>query len=160
MKNTVLALIMLFLTACASGPKFDTRAVNHTLTVKNAYGSAKSLGQTVLWGGQILAGKNLHSQTRLEILAYPIDKDGFLNQSGEPLGRFYAYQSGYLETAEYSKGRWVSLSGRLQARQSGYVGKATYHFPVVQISQLFLWPESSQQSPSTQFHFGIGISIH
>jgi outer membrane lipoprotein len=149
------------LSACATSPGFRLEQIDYNLTPKNVLQvDEQARGHQVLWGGTILSSKNFTDHTRLEVLAYPLDKEGRISTDAEPLGRFYALHSGYLETAEYSKNRWLSLTGTYIGLENGKVGSADYTFPVVNVKQTYLWTEDSMSSGSSNVHFGIGVLFH
>ena len=159
-KLIVLLLIAAFLSACATAPKFDTNQIDLNITPQQAVVEISTLqGTTVLWGGVIIASTNLKETTQFEILAYPLNSKQRPDTSKTPLGRFLAVQSGYLETSDYTQGRLISVSGTLQQNRSGRIGETEYTYPVINISQLHLWPKRGE-SPETRFHFGIGVMIH
>ncbi len=154
-------LLLLMLSACATSPGFRLEQIDYKLTPKNALqANEQARGHQVLWAGTILSSKNFTDHSRLEVLAYPVDKEGRIDSDAEPLGRFYALHSGYLETAEYGKNRWVSLTGTYMGLEGGKVGSADYTFPVVNIDQIHLWTQDSLDSGSPKVHFGIGVLFH
>jgi outer membrane lipoprotein len=153
-------LIAAFLTACATTPAFDTKGVDFSITPQRAVAENASLqGAPLLWGGIIIASANLRQETQFEILAYPLDDNQRPDTSQQPLGRFLAQQAGYLETADYSEGRLMTVSGTLQGTRVGRIGESEYTYPVVQVKQQFLWGKTSEE-PATSVHFGIGIMFH
>jgi len=153
-------LIILLLAACASLPEFDTTKVNRQLTPETAKQTpAGAKGQTVLWAGTILSSKNLKTSTRLEVLAYPVDSDGWPDLKAKPSGRFLVNHAGYLETADYAKGRLLSVVGPITGIQKGKLGETEYTYPVIQAEQKYLWPKSSQKR-GTRVHFGVGVIFH
>jgi len=160
MRKFGVILITLLLSACATSPTFKLDNIDYNLTAKNATHTGSNTGQTVLWGGTILSSQNLKDKTRLEVLAYPVDKQGRLDTDAQPLGRFYGLYNGYLETAEYRKNRWISLTGTFAGMETGKVGDADYRFPLVEITQLHLWTQDSLQSNSPNIQFGIGVLFH
>ena len=152
--------IALLLAGCAQLPTFDTRDVDRSLLPTQVSASIKThRGQLVMWGGSILSGKNLQNTTRLEVLAYPLDSDGWPERDQKPLGRFILEQQGYLETADYAKGRVITVVGRVIGLEHGKVDESAYDFPLIQVRQLHLWQQSDRKS-GTRFHFGIGVMIH
>lgn len=153
----VLILSLLLLAGCASQPPLDVAGTEPALTPQAAV-AARAEGQRVLWGGVIVNSTNLADATRLEVLAYPLGDDQRPVRTRAPLGRFIAFRSGYLETADYAPGRKVTLSGELQGVTEGKIGEATYTYPVVEIDQLQLWPQA-QPRTEPRVQFGIGISI-
>jgi len=161
MRQRLLVVIAcLTLSACASSP-FNQEGINRSITPALANATPEYRGQTALWGGLIIQSRNMQNTSEIEVLSYPLSDSGEPSRSAEPQGRFLIQHDGYLETAQYAAGRWVSVTGKVLAPIPGKVGTADYTFAVIQSTQLHLWPESSQASDSkTQFHFGIGIGIH
>lgn len=156
----VLTLIGLWLTGCASTPLFDASNVDTGLTPKSATADvAASRGKAVIWGGIVIAASNLKSQTEFEILAYPLDSKFRPRTDDRPLGRFIARQDGYLETADYTQGRLLTVSGVFEDTNLGRIGDSEYTYPVVRIDRLHLWPKQSDES-GTRFHFGVGVMFH
>ena len=160
-RNLLLPLIGMMLSACASTSPFDLKGVNRNLSPALAKSGADYQGKTALWGGLIIQSNNLKERSEIEVLSYPLNDLGEPIRSAEAQGRFFIQQSGYLETAQYAPGRWVSALGTVKAPVQGKVGTADYTFPVIESRQLHLWSEASQSEQSnTQFMFGIGIGVH
>jgi outer membrane lipoprotein len=152
------ALFLLLLTACAGQPQ--QAVVASPSPAAAAADFAHHRGRTVEWGGLVIAAENRRDSTWLEILAYPLDGDHQPRREGRPLGRFQAIHPGYLETADYAPGRWVTVVGTIRELRVGKVGAAPYRFPLVEIGRINLWrvaPADSSSEP--QFHFGIGVGI-
>ena len=160
MKRITILLILSWLgllSGCATTPRFDTAGVNDQLTPLQASQSAKqAIGQTVIWGGLILSIRNLPDYTQLEVLAYPLDSDSRPQTSGEPGGRFLVKRQGYLESAEYAPGRYVSVKGRITGMQKGKISETEYLYPQVDAEQIFLWSKNFEAEKPT-IHFGIGV---
>ncbi len=112
-----------------------------------------------MWGGTILSGKNLTNTTRLEVLAYPLDGDGWPEREQKPLGRFFISEKGYLETANYAKGRIITVIGTISGVEQGKVGESAYTYPIIQSQQQHLWDRIDRKS-GTGVHFGIGVIFH
>lgn len=153
-------LVILLLSGCAQLPKFDTSDVDKNLLPTQVGADIKAhRGKNVMWGGAILSGKNLKGSTRLEVLAYPLDSDGWPQRDQKPLGRFILSQQGYLETADYAKGRIITVVGTVSGVEKGKVGDSAYTFPVIQVRQLHLWDRSDRKT-GTRFQFGVGVIFH
>lgn len=160
-RSLVPALAAALLAGCASGPlPVEGAARDLTPSAVTADPEAAA-GRTVLWGGIIVAAKNLPERTRLEILGYPIDRRSQRPLTDEaPTGRFLAYEDGYLETAEFAQGRRITVRGAITGTESGRVGEADYTYPSVDIESLELWPaDTARQREDSRFHFGIGIIL-
>ena len=153
----VLALAAL-LSACAS-PRFDTAGVDMQLTPRAAAADSAQ-GTEVVWGGLIVASRNLSDATELEVLGYPLDREQRPQIDKPAQGRFLAIQSGYLEPADYANGRAITVKGRVEATRRGKIGEAGYTYPVVEAAQIELWPQEPVRAwGGSRVNFGIGIGI-
>jgi len=97
-------------------------------------------GKMVIWGGEIVTAENLKAGTLLEIVQKP------LNSGERPLnvdrsdGRFLALYDGYLDVAIYSKGREVTVAGRIKETQKRLLGEIDYSYPVISAQEIYIWP--------------------
>lgn len=149
--------LVLLLVGCAAGPRFDTKGVDQAVTPRQAAAEMPRVqGSRVLWGGVVVNSTNLAESTRIEVLAYPLDSSQEPNLDANPLGRFLVLKQGYLETADYSQGRRVTVIGTLSRVRQGKVGQANYQYPVVSADRIYLWPRAGR-APRTQFHIGVGV---
>lgn len=160
MINKFLFLVLIgLLSSCASTPDFDTTLVDKTLTPKSIIAEPEqNPGKMILWGGTILDTQNLKDTTRLEVLAYPLDKSQRPLLESIPLGRFIIMYNGYLEPATYAQGRLLTVLGKVNGSQSGKVGESTYTYVVIDSEKLHLWSLDSG-SDRTSFHFGVGVGV-
>jgi outer membrane lipoprotein len=159
MRHFPLTVLLFLLTACASGPDFNTMGVDPLLTPRGVTAKPQpATGKSVQWGGTIVSTANLQNSTQIEVLAYPLDSSGRPNTDRAAQGRFILERSGYLEPASYAAGRQVTVVGTVSGTRTGRVGEADYVYPVVAAKQLHLWPteRSSGGSNSTFFGFGVG----
>ncbi|MEX0607100.1 MAG: Slp family lipoprotein [Halofilum sp. (in: g-proteobacteria)] len=152
------AVLLLLAAGCASGP-LKTEGVARDLDPGEG-ASPEHVGATVLWGGVVVNSENLADRTRLEIVGYPLDEHSQRPLTeAEPQGRFLAYRDGYLETAEYGRGRRVTVRGEVTGSEEGRIGEARYTYPAVAVEQLELWQEPRERSSRPRFHFGIGVIL-
>jgi outer membrane lipoprotein len=154
----VCTLAILLLAGCSTTPKVATNADRSTTPAQVASAADRSYDKPLQWGGVIIESKNLADTTELQILAYPLEKDGRPDVSKSPSGRFIAQHPGYLETVDYRKGRQVTVTGTLADTREGKVGSAAYSFPVLKANQLVLWPREggTAEKPRVNFGFGVG----
>ncbi|MFH7325795.1 Slp family lipoprotein [Desulfurivibrio sp. C05AmB] len=151
-------LVLALLAGCATGPRYDTRGV--ALDLPPAIVSANPepyRGTPVLWGGPIIATRNLADYSEIEVLSYPLDSAQRPRTDRPHQGRFLLRQPGYLEELDYAPGRLVTVRGRLGSAAAGQVGEAPYTYPVVEVSDLHLWPLTRRDPAQPRFHFGIGV---
>jgi len=149
-------MFLLLLSACSTTVQRPVMG-ERDVTPRMALQDPDSLQSKVLeWGGAIVESRNLPDTTELQILAYPLTKNGRPDLDESPTGRFIAVAKGYLEPADYQTGRQVTLSGTLDGIRKGKVGEADYLFPVLRLNELMLWPQPSGSTPRTGVHFGFG----
>jgi len=156
----LLWLAPLLLSACASGPAFDTSRVDLSVTPRSAVaGLPATTGRSVLWGGVILGTTNLENRTRVAVLAYPLDTDQMPVRDRDPLGRFILERQGFLDPAAYAEGRVLTVVGKLLRTQTGKVGDSGYMYPVIEAGELYLWPRGSEYGSRSNVRFGIGVGV-
>lgn len=150
---------LVFLTACAQLPEFDNKGVNTQLTPEKATQSPeKSIAQTIIWGGMILSIKNLKDSTQIEVLSYPLNDNQQPRPDDAPQGRFIVITPGYLESADYAPGRFISVRGSIQGIQNNRLGESSYSYPKVKSDKLYLWSKNFQ-AEQPRIHFGFGVII-
>jgi outer membrane lipoprotein len=160
MRYKIAAVVLLaVLSACVSGPVFDTATVDRSLTPSqvSAEPSAAS-GRTVLWGGVIIATINGKDSTRLEVLTYPLDSNEKPQRDRPATGRVMFEVKGYLEPATYAADRMITLVGKVRGTETGKVGESDYVYPLVSSEQLYLWPIEDEHDTGG-VHFGIGVGF-
>ena len=158
-KAAFIAVMSLLLAACASGPKFDAQGVDKTLTPQRAVTEIETQREArVIWGGIILSSGNLKESTQIEVLGYPLDNSFRPDINATPTGRFFVVKQAYLETADFVTGRLISVSGVLRRTHTGQIGEAAYTYPVMEPTDIYLWPRDGRE-PQSNVHFGFGVSI-
>ncbi len=153
------AMMLIFgLAACAGGPRYDTSHIDTGLSAaKVAAAPAMHSGTPVVWGGVIVATRNLPDYTEMEILSYPLGSAQRPDTRRGEQGRFLVRTPRYLEGVDYAPGRSVTVSGKVARAVAGKVGEAPYTFPVIQTDDIYLWPREGNAPGSPQFQFGIGV---
>ena len=163
MKSLLAAIPLLFtvlLTGCATPGPYADAGYNPSVTPDMGIDTLKKhLGEQVLWGGVVIATRNLKNQTQLEILAYPLNSGQRPATGRSSAGRFLALHAGYLEPKDYAAGREVTVLGTLSEIQDGRVGEAAYTYPVIEARGIHLWPEQQSES-QPRVRFGFGIMLH
>ncbi len=137
----VLVCLGLLLGACATPVPGPLQGPGSEVSVAQARSASQPVvGARVRWGGRLVGVVNKADHTRLEILAFPLDRAGRPRVDGEPQGRFMARVPGFLEPAVYARGREVSVVGRITGTRDETIGEYPYRFPLVDVSGHFLWP--------------------
>jgi outer membrane lipoprotein len=159
MPKILVLLLVLGLSACASGPRYPTTGVASDLQPAEVAASAGTFrGSRVIWGGIIVATRNLSQYTEIEVLGYPLDSRQQPLTSRSPQGRFLVHSPGYLEKVDYAAGRRISVTGTLGDNLAGRVGEAAYTYPLVEARDIHLWPTETQSDGGrTRFNVGVGV---
>lgn len=98
-------------------------------------------GEVVRWGGEVVETRPLAEETCLEILSRELNRSARPTGGDTGMGRFIACKEGFLDPAEFSQGREVTVTGRLAGVASGTIGEFEYRFPRVEARSVYLWPE-------------------
>lgn len=137
-KYLALAAGALVLGGCATIPK--PLAGNFSAVTPSAaqHGTAAE-GAQVRWGGQIIRTEPAADHTCFYILARPLDGNARPQEGGDADGRFVACHSGFYDPEVFTKGREVTITGRLDGTLDGKVGQYDYTYPRVAASVIYLW---------------------
>ena len=159
MHRILIVLLALLLGACATGPRYPTTGVDVGLQATEVATRPGSFsGTRVIWGGVIVATRNLDRHTEIEVLAYPLDNRQRPRTDRAPQGRFLLQETGYLEAVSHAPGRLITVTGTLVDKVQGRVGEAPYTYPLLEAQALHLWPlETGRESSDTRFHIGVGV---
>lgn len=148
--------LLMVVAGCASGPRYDESTYSRVITPSQVgEAAALPLGKGVLWGGVVVEAVNLPTETRIEVVAYPLDGAQRPQLDRPPLGRFIGVREGYLEALDYTAGRRITVSGLLVGGLEGRLGESRYRYPLVRLDQLHRWPDAPPREP--RLHFGIGV---
>lgn len=154
----LLFLLVLPLAACAR-PVFEAPDGAMALTPEQAVRQLpQAEGRRVIWGGRVVASRNLADTTELVVLGLPLSRTQRPKSGAAPVGRFIAHYPGYLETVAFAPDRLVTVNARVTGSETRTVGEAPYDYPVVRAEAVHLWPEGETPGPSVHFGVGIGIS--
>jgi outer membrane lipoprotein len=96
-------------------------------------------GQTIRWGGTIVAVENEAEESRLEIIARPLRRDGRPRDADTSPGRFIAVVGDFLDPAIFVEGRDITIYGTITGQRAGRIGEREYIYPVVDVIEYQLW---------------------
>jgi len=97
------------------------------------------LGARVRWGGEIVAVENTKRETRVILVAKPLDYSGRPEDTDFSPGRFLARFQGFRDPATYKEGRALTVAGVLEPAVTRPVGDYPYVYPVVAAQTDYLW---------------------
>lgn len=163
--KAILALILLpgllWLAACAEGisPETVSRAdekvsFRRLLKDPNAF-----YGKTVLLGGSIIKTENMAQKTLIIVLQHPLDSDKKPVGKDESEGRFIVSAPGFLDPAIYRQGREITVAGRVAGQEVRTLDRIRYAYPVIEKTELHLWPEEKALGTEPAVTFGIGLGF-
>ncbi len=101
-------------------------------------------GRLFILGGVIVDTKVTDKGSQVEVLAVPVNAQGYLRDLDQYEGRFlalYPRTSGLLDPLIYKKGREVTLAGSFMENRQGKIDEMEYTYPVFEIKQVYLWEE-------------------
>ena len=150
--------LLIFVCSCAHVISEESlKIVDKSVKVEDIFSITEQLeGKTVLIGGMILNVKNEEKLTYIEVIEKPIDSLGYPQDTDISRGRFIIVYDGFLDSAIYSKGKYVTVVGEIGGTIVGKIEKANYKYPVIKCKEIKLVrPSDSTRQPS--FHFGIGV---
>lgn len=141
-----LALItaVLALGGCATVPETISTPVAGPDVREARANPAAHTGTTVRWGGTISEVTNLEDRTVITVVARRLSNRGEPSGDDRAIGRFLAEVDRFLEPEEYEAGRRVTVVGRFTGIRQQKIDEYVYDYPVVQVSDLYLWEEYVQ----------------
>lgn len=151
---------MALLASCATSPlDTDAREIAPAGPAHVLSGDAAP-GETVIWGGEIVAVYNGAEVTELVVVSHPLDRGDRPRLDAEGGVRFVAVHPGFLEPVNHAPGRYVTLLGRVDGIQERHVGEFPVRHPVVAVEQLHLWPRDPRQwDQRPRFSIGVGVRL-
>jgi len=108
--------------------------------------SEKNLQTSVRWGGVILETRPEDDFTCFEILSKQLEKSMRPENADQSGGRFIACKPGFYDPEVFEKGREVTVTGKLIHMDVRTIVEYDYHFPVVDIEFMSLWPERRERA--------------
>jgi len=157
-----LVALLFFLGACSVVPRELRKEIDRSISFKELRANPEAyVGRTVALGGEIIKTENLRDHTQLEILQKPLGRRDVpieINGSG---GRFLINYSGFLDTAIYRSGRYVTAVGEVMGGRSLQIGEVDYLYPVISAKFLYLWPHARRYySPYYPYYYPYYYPFH
>ncbi|MEO7149828.1 MAG: Slp family lipoprotein [Rhodanobacteraceae bacterium] len=148
----------LLLGACAPAPIYKTDSSIVTATPSQvAAAPDRYRDRRVIWGGRIVAVRNLPGHSEIEMLGLPLDPSQRPRLDQPAGGRFIAIMPGFVEPMDYPPGTLMTLRGRINGTRMGKVGEADYAFPLVRSEDAHRWTPEAMQSRKPNIRFGVGV---
>ncbi len=128
----------LLLSACTTVPE---QLKGDFTPLSPEHAGEKNIDTRIRWGGVVLETRPETDYTCFEILARQLQKSMRPVRSDQADGRFIACKPGFYDPEVFKKGREVTLTGEIIHIDVRKVGEYDYHFPVVDIDFISLWPK-------------------
>jgi outer membrane lipoprotein len=111
-------------------------------------------GRVVIYGGHILDTANKPDGTVLTILQAPLDSKNEPVSPDLSKGRFLVMTDKFLDPEIYSKGRKITVGGKVAGSRSRKVGNRMYEYPVIEAQELHLWrKEDTHHAPYYPYYY-------
>lgn len=147
---TALLAIAALVSGCATVP--DPLAGEYSEVTPDQARDRGLSGQSVRWGGEIVEVRPLADRTCLEILSRNLGRTARPTGGDAGMGRFIACKPGFIDPAEFTQGREVTVTGRLAGVDSGKIGEFEYRFPRIEANAVYLWPERREVDDRYYYH--------
>ena len=142
MFRLVLITSVILLSSCSHIPETIRKAPLQDIQIQDTEKDfSKHQYKTARWGGTLIDVKNDEAETTLQLLAFPLNYYGRPNLSASTLGRFLVRSNDFLDPALYVKSSELTVSGRLVDLNTRKVGQKVLSLPVIELQQIYLWPE-------------------
>ena len=148
-RTVALLVAACFLAGCVRAISKEVR--REAVTVEN-FGQVRQAtdafkGKTVILGGDILETRNRPEGTTVVVLEKSLDwtlRPRLLDVTG---GRFMVRFGEYLDPAIFSKGRQITVAGRVVGSETEKVGEVPYNYVILEGRESYLWRESYESTP-------------
>lgn len=149
LRIVLVVVLALLAAACASNvPRNISTTPAGDLSVADVRTDiVNHIGDSVRWGGSIIAVEHDEDLTRVEIISRRLRRDGRPLEEDGSFGRFIATFEGFLDPAIYFEGREITVFGHVEGEFDGQIGKRPYVYPVVQVSEHQLWRRFENAEP-------------
>ena len=136
MRLLVIMIVTLALSACTTIPEEIQGSYQDVSPARVEPGV---FGTDVRWGGVILSSRNNDTGTCFEVLSRHLDKYLRPELEDTTLGRFLACKPGFHDPLVFTKGREITVTGRINAIETRKVDDFDYRYPVLAVDDLVLW---------------------
>jgi outer membrane lipoprotein len=137
LRLSILAIPLL--SACATAPK----PLQGQFTVVSASDVATSgrTGDNIRWGGLVIEVEPEAERTCIQILSRELSDTARPRDRDVSEGRFVACRDGFYDPEIFTRGREVTVAGRVAGLTTRPVGEYAYPMPEVAADVIYLWPE-------------------
>lgn len=136
---TLTAATLLGLAGCSSTPKPLQGQFSDIRPAEAARTNA--VGESVRWGGRVVAVENFADHSCFKILSVRMGSSHRPQAEDQSDGRFIACRAGFYDPEVFKAEREVTITGRIEAIQTGRIGEMDYRYPRIAAEVIYLWPQ-------------------
>ena len=150
--------IAVFLSGCAHAISQELREqTDKELTAEMLFKNPEAYkGKTVVLGGIIISTHNSEQGTHIEVLQTPLDSRGRPKDTDYSYGRFIFFYEEYLDEAIFSKGKAVTVGGKIFGKTTRPLGDIEYTYPLIDAREVHLFGPKS----TIPIYFSIGVGAY
>jgi outer membrane lipoprotein len=151
----VIGILLVALGCASTEGTGDASGASSTIAFQQVKAAPDSFrGQSVVFGGEVLAARRMKDGTRIEILQLPLDRSGYPgNELTQSQGRFVAIQREFLDPATIPYGTRVTVSGEVTGTITLPLDETEYTYPVVEAKHLQVWSNTVQYAPTIRPYY-------
>lgn len=102
------------------------------------------IGKEIFWGGKIISCSNKETFTIIEILQFPMNKEGEIVTELESEGRFLIKTPEFLDCAVYTSGRFIKVKGIIEGIEEGKIENRSYKYLIVKPNKVEVFKEKTK----------------
>jgi outer membrane lipoprotein len=136
MRIRIMVIVILAVSGCTTVPE---QIQGTYAEISPARVEPAVFGQSVRWGGSIIDAQVEKNSTCFEILSRGLDKYLRPQLTDQTAGRFIACKAGFYDPEVFTRGREVTLTGRIRNIEIRQIDEFSYSYPVIDVDQLVLW---------------------
>jgi outer membrane lipoprotein len=151
-------IIVVLLSGCAHVVSQELREqADKELTAEMLFKNPEAYeGKTVILGGIVVSTRNTDKGTYVEVLQTPLDSRGRPKNTDYSYGRFIFFYEEYLDAAIFSKGKTVTIGGKVFGKTIRPLGDIDYTYPLIYAREVHI---IGPKSKSPVF-FSIGVGAY
>ena len=153
-----LIIIVFFLSGCAHAISKELREqADKNLTAEMLFKNPEAYkGKTVILGGIVIGTRNTDEGTQIEVLQTPLDSRGRPKDTDYSYGRFIFFYEEYLDAAIFSKGKAVTVGGKVFGTITRPLDDIEYTYPLIYAREVHLFNAKS----TIPVYFSIGVGAY
>jgi len=149
------AVVAMLLSACRSNlpPAISDPIPGEPGLAEVQAQASRYSGQKVRWGGVVVKTENRQSDSRIWMVAFPLNDWGRPRIEAPSPGRFIAIVNEFLEPLVYRPDRELTLTGNISGTETLKIGDFAYDYALVQVDNYHLWPVRVEPKYGDPLHY-------